>query len=279
MQIDCTLKKIINSPIYLNGIIIENEPKSDQCHRLRVSLSKPIGFVVAGQFAMLSIEGTEDILLPRPFSIHNFDNEENASWFDFLIKVVGIGSRLLAQSPIGSPLRVLAPLGIGFPIPPLGHKILIIAGGIGIAPLFPLILELRKSRHDIHLFYGAKSQRDLICLHELLSLDNIDISVATEDGTHGEQGVITKLLDRTVASRGKKIVIYTCGPEPMIQNVAAFADEQNVLCWASLERRMACGIGACLGCVVRTKKDYLCSCISGPVFNTRDIIWQENAKS
>jgi dihydroorotate dehydrogenase electron transfer subunit len=273
MQTDYTSQRIINSPFYLNGIIIENEQKSDQYHRLKVSLSKPAGLVVPGQFAMLSIEGTKNILLPRPFSIHNFDNEQNASQLDFLIKVVGEGSKTFARLSVGSPLRVLAPLGIGFPTPPLGYKVLLVAGGIGIAPLFPLVLGLRRSHIDLHLFYGAKSQRDLICLHELLLLEEITISIATEDGTHGEQGLITKLLKNNVVFQEEKMVIYTCGPEPMIESVANFAAEGMITCWASLERRMACGIGACLGCVVKTKKGYLCSCMNGPVFNSRDIIW------
>ena len=279
MQTDYTSQRTINSPIYLNGIIIENEQRGDQYHHLKVSLSKSVGLVVPGQFAMLSIEGRKDILLPRPFSIHNFDNEENASRFDFLIKVVGDGSRLLAQSSVGSPLRVLAPLGIGFPAPPLGYKVLVVAGGIGIAPLFPLVLGLRRSHIDLHLFYGAKSQKDLICLHELLLLKGITISIATEDGTHGEQGLITKVLRDKVPFQAEKMVIYTCGPEPMMQAVANLAVEGMITCWASLERRMACGIGACLGCVVKTKKGYLCSCMNGPVFNSQDIIWQGDAKS
>ena len=279
MQTDYTSQRMINNPSYHNGIIIENEQKGDQYHRLKVALSKPVGLVVPGQFAMLSIEGTKDILLPRPFSIHNFDNEQNASRFDFLIKVVGEGSRLLAQSSVGSSLRVLAPLGIGFPPPPLGYKVLVVAGGIGIAPLFPLVLELRRSHIDLHLFYGAKSQRDLICLHELLQLEGMAISTATEDGTHGEQGLITKILIDKVPLREEKMVLYTCGPELMIHAVSDFAAERRITCWASLERRMACGIGACLGCVVKTKKGYLCSCMNGPVFNSQDIKWQGDAKS
>jgi dihydroorotate dehydrogenase electron transfer subunit len=279
MQIDYTSQKTLNNPVYIKGVVIENEQKGDQYHRLKVSLSKPIGLVVPGQFAMLSIEGEKNILLPRPFSIHNFDNEENVSQLVFLIKVVGEGSRLLARLSVGSPLRVLAPLGVGFRLPPPGYKVLIVAGGMGIAPLFPLILGLGRSHINLHLFYGAKSQRDLISLHELLLLKGISLSIATEDGTHGEFGLITKLLKDKVPFGEQKMVIYTCGPESMIQSVASLAAERMITCWASLERRMACGMGACLGCVVKTKKGYLCSCTNGPVFNTQDIIWPGDAKS
>jgi dihydroorotate dehydrogenase electron transfer subunit len=279
MQIDYTVQKTMNNPSYRKGEIVENEQRGTQYYRLKVSLSQPIGPIMPGQFAMLSIEGTKDILLPRPFSIHNFDDGENASQLDFLIKVVGKGSTLLAQLLVGSPIRVLAPLGKGFPAPPLGYKIIAVAGGIGIAPLFPLIVRLKTSNIALHLFYGAKSREDLICLHELLKLEEIAISISTEDGTSGEHGIVTKLLKHKIPQDGEDMVMYACGPEPMLKAVAEFAEDREMPCWISLERRMACGVGACLGCVVNTKKGYTCSCLNGPVFESKEIMWQDDAES
>lgn len=249
-----------------------------QYHRLWISLSQSIGPIIPGQFAMLSIEENKDIILPRPFSIHNFDKGEDASQLVFLFKVVGKVTELLAKLSIGSPLNVLAPLGKGFPDTPAGYKTVLIAGGMGIAPLFPFIVRLRRLSSPLHLFYGAKSQKDLICLPELLKVEGITITIATEDGTSGKKGVVTKLLKHKEDKRDARTAIYACGPEPMLKAVADFATERNMPCWISLERWMACGVGACLSCVVRTTEGYRCSCRDGPIFESKDIIWRDNAK-
>ncbi|OGP52549.1 MAG: hypothetical protein A2Y65_02205 [Deltaproteobacteria bacterium RBG_13_52_11] len=268
----------MSRPFYLRGEITENKEMGSLYHRLRISLPQPVGPIMPGQFAMLSIEENKDIILPRPFSIHDFDNGEDASRLDFLFKVVGKGTELLRKLSVGFPIKVLAPLGKGFPDTPPGYKILFIAGGMGIAPLFPLVLRMRKSPYPLHFFYGAKSQKDLICLPELLNVEGITITIATEDGTSGEKGVVTKLLKHDEDEGGAKTTIYACGPEPMLKAVADFAAERKMLCWISLERLMACGVGACLSCVVKTKEGYRCSCREGPIFESKDITWRDDAK-
>jgi dihydroorotate dehydrogenase electron transfer subunit len=164
-------------------------------HRLRISLPQSIGPITPGQFAMLSLENSVAMLLPRPFSIHNFKNGEKGSWLDFLFKVVGKGTAQLAALSVGSAITILAPLGRGFPPPPLGYTTVIIAGGMGIAPLFPLIVSLKASSSPVSVLYGAKSHEDLICLPELLNMGTISIKITTEDGTGGgEKGLVTQLL-------------------------------------------------------------------------------------
>jgi dihydroorotate dehydrogenase electron transfer subunit len=271
------LKKI-HSPIYLKAEIAENKEIGSLYHHMRVSLPLPIGPIVPGQFAMLSIEGNKDILLPRPFSIHNFDKAEDASQLDFLYKVVGKGTELLGKLPAGYPISILAPLGKGFPDAPSGYKTLLVAGGMGVVPLFPLLLRLRKSHTSLHFLYGAKSEQDLICLPALIKLKGITMTIATEDGTSGEKGVVTKLLEHEEDEAGAKMAMYACGPEPMLKVVADFAAERNMPCWISLERRMACGVGACLSCIVMTKEGYKCSCTEGPTFASRDILWRNDAE-
>ncbi len=270
--------KAMSNPVYLKGEITENKEMGFLYHRLKLFLPQPIGPVIPGQFAMLSIEGNKDILLPRPFSIHDFDNDEDASQLDFLFKVVGNGTELLAKLPVGSSVKVLAPLGKGFPDAPSGYQILLVAGGMGIAPLFPLVLRLIKSSPPLDLFYGAKSQKDLICLPELLKIREISIIIATEDGTSGEKGVVTKFLKNEDDKKGRKKAIYACGPEPMLKAVADFAATQEFRCWISLERWMACGVGACLSCVVKTKEGYKCTCKDGPIFESKDIVWRDDGE-
>lgn len=267
-----------NNFFYLRGHIQERKRMGPLYHRLRIVLPQPIGPIIPGQFAMLKIEGEGRIILPRPFSIHNFEGGRKGSWLNFLFKVVGKGTSLLAKLPVTSPVMVLAPLGKGFPDPPTGHKALLIAGGMGIAPLFPLALRLKASPSPPSLFYGAKSHEDLVCLSEVTDMEGIKIKTATEDGTGGEKGVVTDLLRNEDDEERSRTVIYACGPEPMLQNVARFATERKVPCWISLERRMACGLGACLGCVVETQRGYKKVCSDGPVFEANDIIWNDDAE-
>jgi len=268
----------MSSPLYLKGEIRENKEVGYLYHRLRIFLPHSLDPITPGQFAMLSLEGSKDILLPRPFSIHNFEREESFVFLDFLIKVVGKGTALLAKLPIRSPIRVLAPLGKGFPDPPSGYKIVIIAGGMGIAPLFPLLVRLRAASPSVSFLYGTKSHDDLVCLPELLDVDNITLKITTEDGTKGEKGIVTKLLEHETDEAAEKTAMYACGPEPMLKAVADFAAERKILCWMSLERWMACGVGACLSCVAKTQEGYKCTCKDGPIFASKDIIWRDNAK-
>jgi dihydroorotate dehydrogenase electron transfer subunit len=276
MVIEYMKKKTMSNPLYLKGDIRENKEMGYLYHRLRIFLPHSLDPITPGQFAMLSIEGNKDSLLPRPFSIHKFAHEESASYLDFLFKVIGKGTALLAKLSINSPIRVLAPLGKGFPDPPSRYRALIIAGGMGIAPLFPLILRLKAFYSSVSVLYGAKSRDDLVCLPELLDMGDITIKTTTEDGTEGEGGFVTKLLE--YEKDGAKTVIYACGPEPMLKIVADFAAERKMPCWVSLERRMACGVGACLGCVVKTKEGYKSTCKDGPIFASQDIVWEDNAK-
>lgn len=268
--------KTMGNPVYLKGEIRENESIGSVYHRLRISLPQPIGPIIAGQFAMLSVEGTTDMLLPRPFSIHNFDNDKSASWLDFLFKVVGKGTALLSHLTVGSPIQILAPLGNGFPDPPGGYKTVIIAGGIGMAPLFPLVLRLKTSQSSVAVFYGAKSQQDLVCLPELLNINSVTISITTEDGTRGKQGLVTELLQRGEGNSEDETVLYACGPEPMLRAVTDIARVRKVPCWVSIERRMACGVGACLSCVVMTSDGYKRVCCEGPIFDAKEIVWGDD---
>jgi dihydroorotate dehydrogenase electron transfer subunit len=268
----------MSNPVYLRGEIRKNNKIGSLYHCLRIFIPCVMEPIRPGQFAMLSIEGNRNILLPRPFSIHNFDCKKSVSYLDFLFKVVGKGTALFADLPIGSSIMVLAPLGNGFPDPPTGYKALIIAGGMGIAPLFPLILRFKSFASVVSLLYGAKSRDDLVCLPRLLNNEAMAIKIATEDGTEGETGLVTKLLDSKAVEIERKTAIYACGPESMLKKVADFAAEHKMPCWISLEKRMACGMGACLGCVAKTKEGYKCTCKEGPIFSSQDIIWVDDVE-
>ena len=271
-------KKAMSNPAYLKGEIAENTRLGSLYHRLKVTLPQPLGPITPGQFAMLSIDDSGGMVLPRPFSIHNFEHGKEASWLDFLFKIVGRGTARLANLSVGSPIMILAPLGKGFPALPVGYKAIIVAGGMGIAPLFPLIRGLKNTSSTLSVLYGAKSCDDLICLPALRDMGEIHLKITTEDGTGaGEKGLVTQLL--THEEEEGKAAIYACGPEPMLQSVADYADERNIPCWISLERWMACGVGACLSCVVKTTVGYKRVCCDGPIFAATDIAWRDDAST
>lgn len=270
-------KRAMSNPAYLKGEITSHIGMGSLYHRVRIALPQPLAPITPGQFAMLSIYNGRGMVLPRPFSIHNFEHGTKVSWLDFLFKVVGRGTDQLADLSIGSPILILAPLGNGFPALPEGYKAVIVAGGMGIAPLFPLIVKLKKTHSPFSVLYGAKSRDDLICLPELRDL-GIRSKITTEDGTgEGEKGLVTQLLKQETDAGETKVAIYACGPEPMLQSIAEYARERNIPCWISIERWMACGVGACLSCVVKTTGGYKQVCCNGPIFDAADITWRDDA--
>ena len=270
----------MSNPAYLKGEIAENTRLGSLYHRLRITLPRPLSPITPGQFAMLNIDNTGGMELPRPFSIHNFEHGEKVSWLDFLFKVVGRGTARLANLSVGSPLMILAPLGKGFPALPVGYEAIIVAGGMGIAPLLPLIVKLKTDHASISVLYGAKSYDDLVCLPVLRDVGDIPLKITTEDGTGaGEKGLVTQLLMHEEEEDKVKAAIYACGPEPMLQSVSEYAAERNIPCWISLERWMACGVGACLSCVVKTAVEYKRVCCDGPIFAATDIAWRDDAGS
>lgn len=266
----------MSNPAYLKGEITANKNMGALYHRLSIALPQPLDPITPGQFAMLSTAHDGGTLLPRPFSIHNFEHGENVSWLEFLFNVVGRGTAQLANLSVGSPIMILAPIGKGFPDLPSGYHAIIIAGGMGIAPLFPLILSMKRDHTSLSVLYGAKSYDDLVCLSELRDIGDIRLTITTEDGTGGEKGLVTQLLSHEEAHGEVKTAIYACGPEPMLQTVADYARERSIPCWISIERWMACGVGACLSCVVKTTDGYQRVCCDGPIFDATGITWRND---
>jgi len=275
-MIDHVIKKAMDNVVFLKGEIRERKKIGVLYHRLKIFLPQPINSITPGQFTMVMLDDGGETVLPRPFSFHNFEADNKVYWFDIIFKVVGIGTERMAKLPVGSSVKILAPLGNGFPEPPPHSKVLLIAGGMGIAPLFALIMSLKTSTIPLWLLYGAKSQSDLICLAELFKVEGITIKIATEDGTKGTKGLVTDLLEEQSDEDTGQIVIYACGPEPMLKTVTEFAASNKIPCWLSLEKRMACGLGACLGCAVKTKSGYQRVCKEGPIFEAQEIVWEED---
>ncbi len=221
-----------------------------------------------GQFYMLHSNNTYDPLLKRPFSI--FGCKDNT--LSFLYRIRGKGTYCLSKLRAGDIIEVIGPLGNSYPEP--DGEFIALAGGVGIASLLPL-LEKRKNMG--YLFYGARSKDELVILNEVEALAK-EVFVATDDGSGGKKGLITELLKSFLNNLESgisnfKLPIYACGPKPMLKELSEIVRESGIKCYVSLEEHMACGIGACLGCVVKTASGYRRVCKEGPVFDSEEIVW------
>jgi len=240
-----------------------------------------------GQFIMIKcVEDTnENPLLRRPFTIFNIRRNARGGrpdGMDLLVKDVGAGTSKLVRTKPGLMLDCLGPLGRGFQV---NHELraeastaCLVAGGVGIAPLLLLAESLKAQRIHPILFYGGAGETDLALRDHFERLE-IDIIYVTEDGSLGERGLVTGPLDRYLELNPRKnIRIYACGPWGMMKAVHEIAGRRDLTCEVSLEARMGCGMGACLGCVVSCRDElgdaqYLRACIDGPVMDSRRIDW------
>ena len=246
----------------------------------RIRLSAPPSFVSAkpGQFIMVQVSDSISPLLRRPFGVFNTGTDEQP-WFEMLYKVVGKGTALLASHHAGEIIDVLGPLGTGFDQGSDDEEKLIVGGGIGLAPLYPLCKELTQKKSPVRLFVGGRTQADILCLEAFKAL-GVDCHVATEDGSLGTKGFVTKALEQHLDQLSGKAALYVCGPHGMLEAVARIADARQLPCQVSLENYMACGVGACLGCVTPGKNhspttpDYRCVCAEGPVFASNELQWR-----
>jgi dihydroorotate dehydrogenase electron transfer subunit len=227
---------------------------------LQVKVGKQADSVQPGQFAMVfpSSENSFDPLLGRPLGIFSAKNGK----LGFLFRVYGRGTKILSQSK--EKVKVLFPLGK--PIPEEKGKFLFIAGGIGIAGLFLAIERFSKSGNDVVVFYGDKDISELSALKFLQNL-NVDVRVFTEDGSAGTKGLPTEGIEKF-----KDYTWIACGPKGLLKVVQKKALSLSVNCYLLLDTRMACGIGACLGCAVKTVSGYKLCCSDGPVFRAEEVV-------
>ncbi len=242
--------------------------KAESFHILKLRSPEIAVQAMPGQFVMLRVNELFDPLLRRPFSI--FHTEKDCLYLFY--KVVGKGTSLMSQWSQGREVSLLGPLGNGFGLPSKDVPWLV-AGGAGIAPLFFLHHYLKHHGYRPKILWGLRYRisQELI---DFLSkyLDNIVIY--TEDGSLGYQGLVTEGVEKLYQIT-KPSKIYACGPIPMLKSVYDWLKNKDIPMEVSLEAQMACGIGACLGCIIKGKEGYKKVCCEGPVFDAREIKWDE----
>jgi dihydroorotate dehydrogenase electron transfer subunit len=228
-----------------------------------------------GQFLTVRCGEVSSPLLRRPLGFHRI----NGPAFRVLYEVVGKGTRFLSKLKPADKADVLGPLGNGFTIPDKPKDIVIVAGGIGVAPLFALAEKAVDSPQSIvHrkplVLLGARTKDDILCEREFRKL-GCEVKISTDDGSQGHKGHVTDLLeDRLSSLVSRPSSIYACGPEAMLKEVSAIARRRGAEAYASLEENIACGVGACLGCAIETRSGYKLVCEDGPVFDLNEVVWR-----
>lgn len=260
----------ITSMIYQEQCeILENKPVAADHYKISFSCKNVSKNAVPGQFVQIRVSDSISPLLRRPFSFHKIHKDS----FEILYHVVGYGTKILSERKKGEKLDIIGPLGNGFKMIK-GKTAVLIAGGCGSAPLYALEEKLKKMKIESHFFLGATTENLLLCQSDLTKIGT-KLYVSTDDGSCGEKCTVGALysshLDRIPA---KKSVIYACGPKAMLRAVCEIALEKKIPAQISLEEHMACGVGACLGCVVNTTAGYKRVCKDGPVFDSKELLWQ-----
>lgn len=269
-----------------SSMILSNAEVSPGYWRMRLTAPQEFSAASPGQFVMVRVSGAIDPLLRRPFGIFDIGVHTPAQsgavpqpYFEMLYRVVGKGTAMLSALHETDLLDILGPLGTGFNLGAVDEEKLIVGGGVGLAPLYLLAKELVK-KSPVRLFAGGRTRDDILCITEFERL-GVECYTATEDGSIGEQGLVTEALIRRLDALKGKATIYACGPHGMLNAVANIAADRSIPCQVSLEGYMACGVGACLGCVApghghsAETPDFRCVCTEGPVFESGELKWRD----
>jgi dihydroorotate dehydrogenase electron transfer subunit len=261
--------------------IIENAEQTAGYRLLTVEYSHDLS-VQAGQFAMLRAHGISEPLLRRALAVYQAQSPNRLS---FLYQVLGRGTQALAALHPGDHVESLAPLGNHWLIPDSGVAILV-AGGIGSASLLMLAQDLIQAGIETRVFFGAASRHAALgCGLSDFEALGLSLSVTTDDGSLGEAGLVTTPLERHLRSTDpQRVVVFACGPWPMMARAAQISEETGARCLVSLEAPMGCGFGVCVGCVFAVKADgpsgygsYKRVCVDGSIFPASIVDWQVNA--
>jgi len=261
---------------YFDARIIENRALGNGYFALRLGGCESLASSRPGQFMMLRGDWGRDPLLPRPISLLSVSPGGRA---DLLGRAIGRGTKLLERAAPGARLSVLGPLGNGFPDPEPGTTDLLVAGGVGLPPLYMQAEQAgRRGLVDrCEMLYGGRTSHDLVLLAEMRGL-GLAAHLSTEDGSVGRRGRVTATLEARIEhhrarASTQRLRIMACGPREMLWAVARMAQSHHIDCYLSVEEQMACGIGVCLGCAMpATARPFRYACSDGPVFLASDLV-------
>lgn len=235
---------------------------------IKLTDEKPLPQMLPGQFVEVRVDGSPTTFLRRPISINYVDTEHNEMWL--LVAAIGDGTRALSNLKAGDTLNCMLPLGNSFSMPANPtDKVLLVGGGVGVAPLLFFGKRLKDSGITPTFLLGVRTASDMLEYDMFCQIGRVLIT--TEDGSFGEKGFVT---NHSALASEKFNLISMCGPKPMMAAMAHYAYKNGIECEASLENKMACGLGACLCCVEKTTEGNVCVCKEGPVINIKKLLWQ-----
>ncbi len=263
--------KLKDYPVFLLG----NRKRTDALYVMTLRAPELASSIRPGQFVHMEVPTLPDHILRRPFSVYDVDVE--AGTIDILYQVVGVGTADMSKWQPGYLTNVIGPVGNTW-TPPAGVKrALLVGGGVGAAPLFMLYRQLVDDGVQADVVLGAQTEEALVCRDRYREVCGCEPGCSTDDGTFGREGFATALAEEALARAHTEGSSYgyvaACGPEPLMRGVAALAKDAGVPVQVSLERRMACGIGACLSCVVDTVHGKRRACVDGPIFDAEEVLW------
>jgi len=264
------------------GEILSNEEVQPKNFLMKIALPSSFADPLPGQFVMVRIAGLSEPFLGRPISVYSWRRRRSSAEIELLYRLAGKGTQIMAGLIGGSQLAIHGPLGCSYEVFPEKENIVFIAGGIGVAPLALLAQYLCKDvghpPEQMNFYLGAQTSGSILGLDRLSKLcDNIH--VCTDDGTLGRKSLVTQAFQKDMKKyHPGQTAVYACGPKAMLRALAGILKPAGFQCQVSLEERMACGTGACMGCAVAIKNQaeefaYKRVCKDGPVFNLQDIIW------
>jgi dihydroorotate dehydrogenase electron transfer subunit len=265
----------------MTGSIQENRKVTTDHFLMSIILPSSFPTPTPGQFVMIHEANRREPLLARPLSVYGFQSHRDHVVLELLYRLNGRGTFLFSRMKAGDDVALIGPLGQGFTIPKSIGRILFVAGGVGVAPLIFLlqnpVLKKTTERAGEKIFYlGARSSDLLVGLERLNGF--CDLKLCTDDGSLGYHGPVTELLRREIDRYdSKETILFACGPTPMTLSLSRLLDEHSIPCQVSIEERMACGVGACLGCAAGIqdsagKRQYVRVCKEGPVFDLRKLL-------
>lgn len=254
------------------GRVLDNRQVASDWYVMDVAAPATARQCQPGQFLHIRPADTHDPLLRRPLSI--YDVLADSGIISLLYRVAGRGTSLLAKIPADDYIDIMGPLGKGFTLTTSPQKILLVGGGVGVAPLMYLAREAIERGSQVRLLFGASQEAQLESAQRFENI-GVDVKVASVDGSRGYHGLVTDLLSQENPSDYNQV--YTCGPTPMMALVCQWANDNGVWGEVSLEEHMACGVGACLGCACQLdplQPGYVKVCKDGPVFNMDSVRFQ-----
>ncbi len=261
------------TPILEDAEVLRQDLWPGGYHLLELRAAGIASRVQPGQFVHLRLFAPADLVLRRPFSVFQADGEA----LRLLYKVVGRGTEAMTRLRAGEGVSLLGPLGRGFPPPARGVLPVLVAGGYGAAALY---LQAAACPQPGWAFVGGAGAEDVLCTADFERL-GWTVRIATEDGSLGVEGQVTLPLDEFLFDRARPspIELFACGPDGLLQAVAERARRHDVRAWISMDRRMGCGVGACLTCVQKVRAPdgsgvWARVCKEGPVFDAADVVWE-----